>query len=134
MEIELNKVKTRGNITEGSFQVKMGILRDNVFSATPPLEAVRLLMSLMMTEQSSLPCVIQKTSVLRSCLRNERGQDGVWSVAQEHVRNTRRDGEFRSGCHGRTDEHGVRGWNISSVHVQNTTAKSSDCSTTAATS
>ena len=28
----------------------MGILRDNVSSATPPLEAVRLLMGLIMTE------------------------------------------------------------------------------------
>ena len=32
--------------------IKMGILRDDVFSATPPLEAVRLLMSLMMAENT----------------------------------------------------------------------------------
>ena len=31
-------------------QVDMGILRDNVFGATPPLQSVRLLRSLMMTE------------------------------------------------------------------------------------
>ena len=33
-----------------SSQVRAGIARDDVFSATPPLEAIRLPMSLMMTE------------------------------------------------------------------------------------
>ena len=34
-----------------SQQVRAGISRDDVFSATPPLEAVRLLLSMMMTEK-----------------------------------------------------------------------------------
>ena len=35
-------------------QIRNGILRDDVFSATPPLEAVRLLISFMMTEKREL--------------------------------------------------------------------------------
>ena len=33
-----------------SQQTRLGIMRDDVFSATPPLEAVRLLISMLMTE------------------------------------------------------------------------------------
>ena len=42
----------------------------------------------------------------------------MWTVAQGHVRHTRRSGELRSDCHGHTDEHEIRVWKIQSVFVQ----------------
>ena len=81
------------NTGEGELKVhqfKMGILRDDVFSATPPLEAVWLLMSLMMAERKpsrTNSCSLtsaELTSIrhaedecLWSCLQNWRGQFGV---------------------------------------------------------
>ena len=50
MEIEF-EIRSRLVATElKDHQVKIGLLCDDIFSATPPLEAVRLLMSLVTTE------------------------------------------------------------------------------------
>ena len=54
VEIRSRHVATELNV----HLVKMGILRGNVFSATPLLEAVRLLMSLMMTRSKQASQVI----------------------------------------------------------------------------
>ena len=57
---------------------------------------------------SSLPFVLQRRSVCGSCLQNKREVRLVGIVAQQHVRNTKRDDECRSDRHGHTDEHGIR--------------------------
>ena len=57
----------------------------------------------------------------------------MWSVIQEHVRNTRRGGEFCSDRDGHIDEYETRGLKFQSVLVR-TPAGTSDCSTTATTS
>ena len=40
------------------------------------------------------------------------------STVAQRVRNERRGGELRSGCHEHADEHEIRGWKVHSVPVQ----------------
>ena len=105
-------------------QVKMGIFRDNVFSATPPLEFRATLDELECWlraskpghwhQQSSLPFSIQKTCVCGFAIAERERSRCCGLVTQEHVRNTKRDGESRSDRHGHTDQHGIRDWKIQS--------------------
>ena len=107
-------------------EVKMGIWRDDVFSATSPLEAVRLVVRFTVTESVNKLMFVDirrahfqshpEDECLWSCLRNEKARL-VWIVAQEHKRNTRRGGEFRSDHHGHTDERETRCWQIHYVFV-----------------
>ena len=109
-------------IEENVHEVKMGILRDDVFSATPPVEAVRLLMRLMMTESwQATSFGLMFVDISRAHFHSpsrrrvfaewlpERELRLVWSVTQEHVRNTRRGGELRSDRHGYVDYYSIRG-------------------------
>ena len=100
-------------------EVKMGILRDDVFSATPP--AVRLPVSLVMTDNkqakthklmfidtsSSLLFAFHETSV-RGVAPRKRETGGE----QRHVWNRRRGGELRRDCHGNVDEHESLVWKV----------------------
>ena len=107
-------------------QIKIGILRNDLFSATPPLEAARLLMSLMMIgSKHAKSYKLMFIDIVRAHFHSpsrrrvfvelfsetEREVSLVWLVTQEIVRNTR-GGGFRNVRHEHTDEHQIRGWNI----------------------
>ena len=82
-------IRTRSSSTELLVHHgKMGILHDDVFNATPPLEAAQLLMILMMTENKQAKTYqLVILDIIRAhlhagdctwkCHRNERDQVGV---------------------------------------------------------
>ena len=146
-----DRVDIRSNLVATELKIhqeKIGILRDDVFSATPPVEAGRLLRSLMTTEskqaKSHKLMFIDISSAhffspsrRRVCvelLPQKEKVRLVWSVTQEHVRNTRRGGEFCSGRHGHIDEHEIRGWILELVVVHIRQQGHQTASSTAATS
>ena len=69
----------------------MGIVRDNVFSETPPLETVRLLMRLMMTESK------QAKSYKPMCVNMSRAHFHLPSRRRVNVELLQREGGREGG-------------------------------------
>ncbi len=103
-------------------QANAGILRGDVFSANPPLEAVRLLISLMMIEHK----VAKQDDVRRhhqsplsladeaTCVRGfDAGAGTAWllrALGEFDVRRERCGGELRRDGHGRARQAGLQRW------------------------
>ena len=98
-------------------QIKMVILRDDAFSATPPLEAVKLVMNLMMTEiKQSKPCKVKFIAISRAqphspsrrrvfvdLLPVRKRSDLCGLLLKSKCITPDASGEFRSDRHGHID-------------------------------